>query len=718
MANTAIELVSQSEQQKSRDEQNGPLKPSFKAWALEAWRFTLTSGAFASFLVALINAITLIAICAKYPISNGQVTFFTGSCHTSSVVTTVAHVIINILSTILLAYSNFSMQCLYSPTRKEVDSAHSRQHWLSIGTPSVRNLFFISKNKVLLVLLLGASSFPLHMIWNSVVFETESTHDYIAVTVTENFKQGATWSVPSQWSSHRNSSWNLPTSTYHDIIGDLQRQVQANELEELDSESCFEAYYTSILPNRRHVLLVVDAHDLHGYAEDWRSFYHTNSSVLAIWDHQFVGENGNMYEWLFQSTRDNWVPDNPTLGDQEDAPVRKCYSQKTIEQCKTSLVPVLLVIVIVCNIIKGCCGLLALHLTRADPSLCTTGDAIQSFLNKPDLHTQGRCLVSKKDFEKLFPGQSDDWNSRPLNIGDIWTGGRDRWYTAVNTWYWSLCMSLWLAIVVLVSEWASGLLSTGDNSSGSLDGIGIGSSVLSSGTPASGYQLPGEIYVPALFILVNIPQTLVSYFYFGVSNILSTMLAMEEWCGYSAGSKKGAKGLRVSSPVPDTEQRSTYFLSVPYKWSIPTTITMAVIHWLVSEAFVFAQVDVHSDNPNASSPIDSLTYAIIGGQALSASLYIAIAGVAIMFGIAFFMKYPASIPLAGCCSSSIAAACQPSRQQNTASGQNTIDFPPDLANRKLQWGVLQSPDVMEYGIGHATFSELEITPLEEEKMYT
>lgn len=81
------------------------------------------------------------------------------------------------------------------------------------------------------------------------------------------------------------------------------------------------------------------------------------------------------------------------------------------------------------------------------------------------------------------------------------------------------------------------------------------------------------------------------------------------------------------------------------------------------------------------------------------------------------MKYPASIPSAGCCSSSIATACQPARQQSTVSGQSFIGFPPDLANRKLQWGVVQSPDEMEYGIGHATFSDLEITPLEDEKMY-
>jgi len=112
---------------------------------------------------------------------------------------------------------------------------------------------------------------------------------------------------------------------------------------------------------------------------------------------------------------------------------------------------------------------------------------------------------------------------------------------------------------------------------------------------------------------------------------------------------------------------------------------MVVIHWLISEAFFFAQVDVHSDNPNASSPIVSLNYAVIGGGACGASFWICAAGIMIMFGIAFLMKYPASILSAGCCSSSIVAACQPAQQQSTVSGQSFIGFPPDLANRKLQW---------------------------------
>ncbi|OJJ82358.1 uncharacterized protein ASPGLDRAFT_531052 [Aspergillus glaucus CBS 516.65] len=51
-----------------------------------------------------------------------------------------AHLVINILSTLMLAGSNFTMQCLCAPTRKDLDRAHQSNRWLDIGAPSIRNL--------------------------------------------------------------------------------------------------------------------------------------------------------------------------------------------------------------------------------------------------------------------------------------------------------------------------------------------------------------------------------------------------------------------------------------------------------------------------------------------------------------------------------------------------------------------------------------------------
>ena len=74
------------------------------------------------------------------------------------------HIIINILSTILLSGSNYCMQCLSAPTRAEVDSAHSAQTWLDVGIPSFRNLRRISRRRLVVWVLLGLSSAPLHLL--------------------------------------------------------------------------------------------------------------------------------------------------------------------------------------------------------------------------------------------------------------------------------------------------------------------------------------------------------------------------------------------------------------------------------------------------------------------------------------------------------------------------------------------------------------------------
>ena len=56
-----------------------------------------------------------------------------------------------------------TMQILSSPTRKEVDRAHSKKQWLDIGIPSTRNLRAISGKRILMWIALAFSSIPLHL---------------------------------------------------------------------------------------------------------------------------------------------------------------------------------------------------------------------------------------------------------------------------------------------------------------------------------------------------------------------------------------------------------------------------------------------------------------------------------------------------------------------------------------------------------------------------
>lgn len=245
----------------NKDEEKSHLLQRLQTRALQAWRFTVVSGALGVFLILLVNIIIFAVMYSKFSIVNYTITFYTGSCQTASIVITVSQIIINILSTLLLSSSNFSMQCLASPFRKEIDSAHTKKHWLSIGVSNICNLFFVLKPKVALWFILAISSFPLHMLWNSTAFQTLATKNYLAVSVTEDFLHGSRWTIPNSTNTASNDvsipgADNIPC--YHTIIHDLQQKSKGNELEFLDVRDCQKAYGRDDISDRRHVLLVVN----------------------------------------------------------------------------------------------------------------------------------------------------------------------------------------------------------------------------------------------------------------------------------------------------------------------------------------------------------------------------------------------------------------------------------------------------------------------------
>lgn len=99
--------------------------------------------------------------------------FFHGNCDRISTINLFLHLVLNIISTLIIASSNFFMQVLNAPTRREVDRAHSRGRWLEIGVPSIGNIFHVSGYKTLAWVLFTMSSIPIHLLFNSAVFETD-----------------------------------------------------------------------------------------------------------------------------------------------------------------------------------------------------------------------------------------------------------------------------------------------------------------------------------------------------------------------------------------------------------------------------------------------------------------------------------------------------------------------------------------------------------------
>ena len=132
---------------------------------LEGWRIGVLTGCFASCLVLLVNLILLLVAALRYGgFHDGIATLARGEQDTIARISIAYHISINVLSTILLGSSSYTMQVLSSPTRSEVDAAHQKGQWLVIGLLSTRNLRHINRKRLMLWFVLAASSIPLHLL--------------------------------------------------------------------------------------------------------------------------------------------------------------------------------------------------------------------------------------------------------------------------------------------------------------------------------------------------------------------------------------------------------------------------------------------------------------------------------------------------------------------------------------------------------------------------
>lgn len=139
----------------------------------QGWRFGVAVAAAAACTVLLTNLLLVVIIAAKSPTNDGIATVYEGDCKVVTYWSTGLHVLINILSSALLAASNYTMQCLAAPSRKEIEHAHCQGDWLDIGLPSLHNMIhgYLPTRRVVTWWMLCLSSLPIHFVFNSVLFK-------------------------------------------------------------------------------------------------------------------------------------------------------------------------------------------------------------------------------------------------------------------------------------------------------------------------------------------------------------------------------------------------------------------------------------------------------------------------------------------------------------------------------------------------------------------
>lgn len=161
-----------------------------------------TSAQVNTILVAVLAAVLLAALFYGLVVNrdlgvNSTFALFQGSCQTASGLNILVHLVLNVFGTLILASSNFFMQLVAAPSRAELDRAHQKWRWIDIGIPTVRNFASLSGFKRASWLVLMASSVPIHLLFNSVIFYVESQRATFTMTLAaQPFVQGATYYPP------------------------------------------------------------------------------------------------------------------------------------------------------------------------------------------------------------------------------------------------------------------------------------------------------------------------------------------------------------------------------------------------------------------------------------------------------------------------------------------------------------------------------------------
>jgi hypothetical protein len=140
------------------------LLPAMIHTHLIGWKFGVIGWVVVVIMTLFINIGLSVFVGYYRGFDEGIGTLLQGECSKITGYSIGAHLAINVLSTLLLSGSNYCMQCLSAPTRREINNAHKRGITLDIGIPSLRNLGALDPWKFLMWILLGISSLPLHLL--------------------------------------------------------------------------------------------------------------------------------------------------------------------------------------------------------------------------------------------------------------------------------------------------------------------------------------------------------------------------------------------------------------------------------------------------------------------------------------------------------------------------------------------------------------------------
>lgn len=181
-----------------------------------------------------------------------------------------------------------------------------------------------------------------------------------------------------------------------------------------------------------------------------------------------------------------------------------------------------------------------------------------------------------------------------------------------------------------------------------------------------------------------------------LNSFCTAITSIQEWNSLGAA----RKGLRVSEPRSD--QHSTYFLNLPYRWAVPLLVVSTALHWFLSQVFFLVRIDVI----DGSGKFDvRLSRTAVGVSGVS---------FAVFFGVFFVLwisvrslasrKITTNLPPASSSSLIMSAACHPPKEDKNAH------------LKPVRWGVVAGEAVEGYG--HCSVSSGPVTAPKEGEKYS
>jgi hypothetical protein len=170
--------------------------------------------------------------------------------------------------------------------------------------------------------------------------------------------------------------------------------------------------------------------------------------------------------------------------------------------------------------------------------------------------------------------------------------------------------------------------------------------------------------------IANAAQLILSFCYLAINSECTAMAGAAEWNNLALSHK----GLRVTRPVG--QQRDTYFLQLPYRWSLPLTIASGGLHWLLSQSIFLVRIDTYDRSFNLIQSEASKSACGFSGTSfitLTICFWILVG----IVGLIGRKKIKIQVPFAASCSLVISAAC------------HTTADDTDAHLRPVRWGVVE-----------------------------